>query len=367
MVPFSLEACELYFKRAVQALHTEDSVNAARWTGSLLHYITDSGSPPHAARISGKWHTPMENGINAEDIVIGGYVPQLLGEDLDMAILGLRQRLDKMVIYCRERGLRMVPLLEANNQPAILPIMLECALETARVTADALHTLGHIGVTKAPKDGSALTVMVVGAGAGEFKEMPAKAHLLHTPYATLADSTGLVSFRHLPPGSYTLSIIRQGYANAVQTVTLTEGQSTTLTLSLMADSVPGNLLRNADVSLRFVQDTAPDGWLNRHNDERPIPAFLLNDYRSEGMKLVPGKRYRLQVVWLPDAIGSVAIGYYNTLGRNERLISDGERLEASATSLDFVVPKDRSAMRLIYRSNAPPHKVIQHVAVSAVE
>ena len=36
------------FIRALQALRTESPANAVRWLGSLLHFVTDTGSPPHA-------------------------------------------------------------------------------------------------------------------------------------------------------------------------------------------------------------------------------------------------------------------------------------------------------------------------------
>ena len=39
------------FIRALQALRTESPANAVRWLGSLLHFVTDTGSPPPHALV----------------------------------------------------------------------------------------------------------------------------------------------------------------------------------------------------------------------------------------------------------------------------------------------------------------------------
>ena len=77
---------EPYFRRALQALRTETAPNAARWIGSILHFLEDTGSPPHAAEIRGDVHSKMENWIDGKQVRIDGYVPQLLGENDDAAI-----------------------------------------------------------------------------------------------------------------------------------------------------------------------------------------------------------------------------------------------------------------------------------------
>ena len=53
---------------AAPALLSESPANAARWLGSLLHFVEDTGSPPHAAEIRGPLHIKMENWIDAGKI-----------------------------------------------------------------------------------------------------------------------------------------------------------------------------------------------------------------------------------------------------------------------------------------------------------
>ena len=60
MPPGVLGAYRPFFLRSLQALRTESPSNAARWIGSLLHFVTDSGCPPHALGIVGSLHAKME-------------------------------------------------------------------------------------------------------------------------------------------------------------------------------------------------------------------------------------------------------------------------------------------------------------------
>src|SRR5690348_12458021 len=64
MMPQVHETYVPFFQRALQALRTENNENAARWTGSLLHFVTDSGSPPHTIGLTGPDHTKMENWLD---------------------------------------------------------------------------------------------------------------------------------------------------------------------------------------------------------------------------------------------------------------------------------------------------------------
>jgi hypothetical protein len=76
--PGVLGAYRPFFLRAVQALRTESPANAARWVGSLLHFVTDSGSPPHAQGIRGELHVKMESWLDASRVDLTGYEPRLL-------------------------------------------------------------------------------------------------------------------------------------------------------------------------------------------------------------------------------------------------------------------------------------------------
>src|ERR1700728_361042 len=60
LCPFVKATYSPHFRRALQALRTETPINAARWIGSLTHFVEDTGSPPHAGEISGIIHSKME-------------------------------------------------------------------------------------------------------------------------------------------------------------------------------------------------------------------------------------------------------------------------------------------------------------------
>ena len=79
MVPDVKATYRPFFLRALQALRTESTANAARWTGSLLHYVTDTGSPPHAISLSGPAHTKMESWLDTSVIDLSQYHPQAVG------------------------------------------------------------------------------------------------------------------------------------------------------------------------------------------------------------------------------------------------------------------------------------------------
>ncbi len=73
LVPEVNRTYDPYFRRALQALRTETPLNAARWIGSLLHFVEDTGSPPHPAEIHGDVHSKMENWVDAKQIHLPGY------------------------------------------------------------------------------------------------------------------------------------------------------------------------------------------------------------------------------------------------------------------------------------------------------
>jgi hypothetical protein len=108
-----------YFRRALQALRTETPRNAARWIGSLLHFVEDTGSPPHAAEIRGTVHTRMETWVDAKLIQIRGYRPQLLGTNDEHALAGFLNRMDGIIAFSKERAKRTRLNVEIGNRKAV--------------------------------------------------------------------------------------------------------------------------------------------------------------------------------------------------------------------------------------------------------
>ncbi len=92
IAPGVTETYKPFFLRALQALRMETPANAARWIGSLRHFTTDTGAPPHAAGILGEAHTKMENWVDGSQVRIAGYHPQLLGSTDEEAEAGFKRR-----------------------------------------------------------------------------------------------------------------------------------------------------------------------------------------------------------------------------------------------------------------------------------
>jgi hypothetical protein len=93
LLPEVRETYRHHFRRALQAVRTESPQNAARWIGSLLHFVQDSGSPPHTIGLGGPLHTKMENWLDASQIQIDGYQPHLLGRTAAEAEQGFLARI----------------------------------------------------------------------------------------------------------------------------------------------------------------------------------------------------------------------------------------------------------------------------------
>src|SRR5258706_35214 len=75
---------------------------------------------------------------------LGTYQPRQLGTNDATAVEGLLRRMDELIEFPKLRGQRLRVLVETGNRTATEPVVLESALETSRVTADLLHTLGQL-------------------------------------------------------------------------------------------------------------------------------------------------------------------------------------------------------------------------------
>ena len=273
-----------YFRRALQALRTESPHNAARWIGSLLHFTTDTGSPPHAAEISGPVHSKMENWVNGKLIHIPDYQPQLLGADDAAAEAGFLRRMDGLIAFSKERAERCRSDLDADRLEAVEPVVLESALETARVTADLLHTLGVLAA-KAP-GGASLSGQVLGPKVDHaaLARLPAKVVLLGTAYSTLTASDGSFSFRQVPPGEYQLVVSALGRVSEPKTVKLSGTASVALDPIDLTPGADGNLVRNGTLALRWVSGDAFDHWSMR-NSSTPWFSLGVNSSNAEYSRL----------------------------------------------------------------------------------
>lgn len=284
-----------FFLRTLQALRTEDDANAVRWMGSLLHFVTDSGSPPHTIGLKGPNHTKMENWLDASKIDLHGYQPQLLGSTDEQAVEGLRRRMDGLIARNAKIARRMLPYAQANDRAHIEPMAFDCAEETARVTADVIHTLLVLSAQPAPAGTASLVAAVTAPHLTEHPLLPAKLIVLGTNFSTLSsvdDSSpeqyaGTFYLHNLPPGIYRIAVERPGAETLFfPPLTLGKGQEAQFSWHLQGTSPAGNLVQNSGFQLHWVSATAPDQW---HHDAD------CHCWLSDNIPVIRGNPYRLYV------------------------------------------------------------------------
>jgi hypothetical protein len=296
MLPQVHDTYTPFFLRALQALRTEDTTNAVRWMGSLLHFVTDSGSPPHTIGLKGPNHSKMENWLDASKIDLRGYQPQLLGDTDEEAVQGLQRRMDALIARNAKIARRMLPYAEANDRTHIEPMALDCARETARVTADVIHTLMALSLRQAPENAASIVADVTALQLTEHPFLPAKLILLGTNFSTLSslddlspgEYSGTFFLHNLPPGTYRAAIERPGAETLfIPPFTLESGHQANFTWHLQGTSPAGNTVQNADFKLHWLSSHFPDHW---HHE------FGCHCWLSDNIPVVHGNAYRLYVL-----------------------------------------------------------------------
>lgn len=285
-----------FFLRALQALRTEDQANAVRWMGSLLHFVTDSGSPPHTIGLRGADHTKMENWLDASRIDLRDYRPQLLGNTDEQAVEGLRRRMDELIARNANIARQMLPYAQANDRAHIEPMALDCAEETARATADVIHTLLVLSATPAEANTDSIVGTVTAPPLTEHPSLPAKLILLGTNFSTLSsrdDSSprqysGTFLFRNLPAGTYSAAIERPGAVTLfIPALTLRAGRQSSFHWKLENSLPAGNLVQNDNFALHWLSPSFPDQW---HHDDG------CHCWLSDNIPVIQGNSYRAYVV-----------------------------------------------------------------------
>lgn len=282
---------EPYFRRALQALRTESPANAARWIGSILHFVQDTGSPPHAGRVRGDMHTKMENWVDVSKITIPGYTPSLLGTNDDDAVRGLALRMGRLIDFSKQRAQKLrLPVLLGNRRGAE-PIELESALECARASADLLHTLATLA-ERAPAAGLEIRGTVRATPAISDARHPARLMFHGSNISTLADSAGHFTLRGLTPGTHRLSIVQPG-SDTLETNLIVAATMTNVTFRLRSNT---SLVRNGDFRLHWVTTNAPDFWTKQSLT-----------WEGEVLALRAGQRYRVRADFQRDSEAEVLV------------------------------------------------------------
>jgi len=229
-----------FFRRAMQAIRTESPRNAARWVGSLLHFVQDSGSPPHTTGIGGALHGKMERWVDESRLNLDGYEPRLLGKTDEEAMRGFEERMVEVHDFSKLRAEKLKPLVEKLDQRENQPLELECALEVARVTADLVHTLFTLGLKPTAMPGAILEGKLNGSPPTGYATVPVKVVIEGTDYSTTADADGRYRFHNLPPGRYMVWLLATGYeVERVKDVLLMAGETTILEPKLKPGTVAG--------------------------------------------------------------------------------------------------------------------------------
>lgn len=354
MCPEVRETYAPFFQRALQALRTENAFNASRWLGSLIHFVEDTGAPPHAAIVGGDLHKLTENWANPERLHIAGYHASSLGRTDTEALAGLLKRIDGLIEFSKLRYERAKPFAVSGDRAKVDPLLIESAAECARVVADLLLTLGELASNSPVGHDAALRGAVASQAVPGLELLPAKVMLLGTTYATLADAKGVYEFRHLPPGDYTVSVLRPGSELAQTPVKLVARQEVEKAFSLMPDKPEGNMVGNPALNLYWLSPDRPDGWYpNKSKAGEKV-------WEGDLLPLQAAAQYRLQVTWKDKAAGHVGLRLYGpppaTKPLNElTLAGASEQLDLTAS------PEMRHAQVIIYSKEAPGNPC-RHIA-----
>ena len=346
-----------YFERALQALRSEDAANATRWIGSLLHFVEDTGSPPHAAEIRGDIHVKMENWVQARFIHLDGYRPRLLGTNDASALAGFLKRMDELIEFSKPRGQRLVTKVLIGHQAAVEPVVLECALETSRVVADLLHTLGRLALAGSG-GGATLNGIVLSKSAPLMELVPARLVARGTNWSTLTDATGRFELRGLPAGDYEFVAFRPGSGVTNFAVRLFEGRTNAVRVVL--PQTPANLLRNGDFALRWLRPAAPDCWTRTELG-----------WEGEVVPLEKDRRYRLKVDFKKGAQAEVLVRWTrqlpHTLAPGLKLPKvDSRPLTPANNELEFTGTETMALMQVTIRSKPAPQEVCDAVSLVTV-
>lgn len=345
---------EPYFRRALQALRTESPANACRQLGTLIHFMEDVGAPPHAKE-NCPHHGELENWVKAELITIAGYQPRLLGQTDEEALQGLQSRIAELVAFSKERAERALPLVSSPNPDRSLvePIILESAIESAKVTADVLFTVFTLGLRPDSGPGrSSLHGTIAAPGAPGNNDQSPRVVLLGTDYSTLAESEsdgsegewrGTFLFHHLPAGTYQVLVYRIGALPEIVPVTLRENEKTTITVQLAPTEPAGNLVYNPDGKLRTLIPDLPDRWSVASAEKSKIwssaviPLKEGQRYQCGAIIKSPGTRVSLLVAGeRRNQVKRVIVGYKSS-GESESRYEQEITAEPGDTSLSIQI------------------------------
>ena len=351
-----------FFKRALLAVRTESPRNAARWVGSLLHFVQDAGSPPHTTGIGGELHGKMERWVDESKVTIEGYEPKLLGKTDAEALRAFEERMAELHDFAKLRAEKLKPLVEKQETRANQPLELECALEVARVTADTVHTLFTLGLKEPSTPGATLEGKLTYAPPAGYATVPAKVILEGTDFSTTTDADASYRFRNVPPGRYTVWILATGYETTrVKAVVLEAGKTATVEPKLKPDAVAGNLVRNPRFALKWIFADQPDAWTRD-----PAKA---GRWASAPIRVPVGQTCTLRVEFAGEVRAPVSVRWRSnpsSIAGSREVALDVAKLPAEVTPDPLMKPFEKGYLYLevLLHTDKPPEELVRHVAVT---
>ena len=351
-----------FFKRALQAIRTESPQNAARWIGSLLHFVQDAGSPPHTTGISGDLHGKMERWVDESKVKIDGYEPKLLGKTDTEALRRFEERMAELHEFAKLRAEKLKPLVEKLEARENQPLELECALEVARVTADVVHTLFTLGLKEPSAPGATLEGKLNYEPPAGYATVPVKVVIEGTDFSTTTDADGRYRFRNLPAGKYTVWVLATSYeTERVKDVTLEAGKTATVEPKLKPDAVAGNLVRDPRFALKWILADQPDGWTR--------DGAKVGRWASAPIRVPVGQACSVRVEWAGEARVPVSVRWRSnpssTADSREAALDVAKgAVEMTPDPLMKPFEKGYLYLELLLHTDKPPAELFRHVAVT---
>jgi hypothetical protein len=270
------------------------------------------------------------------------------------------KRLDGLIAFSTIRAKQMLPYAPSNDRAKLNAPALESAAETARVTADVIHTLLQLSshpVAAVPQAAS-LTAHITAPALDGMDNLPAKLVFLSTSYSTLTTQLppsfgtyrGVFSLREIPPGTYNVAVSRPGCEPLQTTLTFNAGESRNVTWNLPASKVPGNLMLNPALNVRWVTKDAPDNW---HFDAAE------SQWISDNIPVVAGNGYR---AGFEPKNGPVRVDLQWMSHAWEPMRSSGP-----SAGTEFQAPPNALFMRFIVHSSPDPSGFLQYVWLASVQ
>jgi hypothetical protein len=261
--------------------------------------------------------------------------------------------MDGLIEFSKERAARAKPFVLGEDRASTEPIVLESALECSRVVADLLFTLGELSKQTLP-GGAGISGVVRSSSAPGLEKVAAKVALVGTDFSTLADAEGRYEFRHLPPGDYSLAVVRAGSAIEMLKVTLKSGESVRQDVAMRPDFVPGNMARNGSLALHWLGAGLADDWYQvKWRGEE-------THWEGEMLPLKAGASYRLHVEWQERGEGQVNVrvsGGVNMPGTDLKTLNPGE------TDFVFTPEKGQAFAQVLIFGKGAVEGILKGVAV----